>query len=147
MKYTDAAPDGTVPRRIHDPLDVGCANKGEDVRLNLRMDDGLAEWFDIDHKLVARLVSGILFAAGVAKREREAQMPTGVAAMHANELITPSRMGLAPGPDGSAVLQVWLSPDVSLDVRLPMEALDGLADAAKKLRETPNPSGTSSAKH
>ena len=138
----ELSPDGTLPRRINDPLDVGSAHDGNDVRLNLRMEDGSTEWFDIHHANVPRFVAGVLFAAGVARRERPSLSPSGNPIPQKNELIQPSGMSLLEAPEG-LVLQVAISPEVNLDFHLPREAAEHIYELLGKLLSVA-PTGKSS---
>ena len=138
----ELSPDGTLPRRINDALDIGSANDGDDVRLNLRMADGSTEWFDIHHANIPRFVAGVLFAAGVARRERPSLTPSGNPMPPKNELIRPFGMSVLEAPEG-LVLQVAISPGVNLDLHLPGEAAKHLHEVLGQIL-TAAPAGKAS---
>jgi hypothetical protein len=136
--------DGTLPRRIHEPLDVGCANAGEDVRMNVQMEDGSTEWFDIHHTKVGRLFAGLVFASGVAARERPTASPLGSPLPQLSKLIDITSLNAtsAPGED-FICLRLEVAPAVNLDFRIPIEALpamQGKLEAAVSLAQSGKPS-------
>jgi hypothetical protein len=137
---TQETPDLTSIRRIRDALDVGTAEEGEQVILNLRMEDGSTEWFAVQHSKVGRLVSGIMFASAVAARERPKVTPSGNQMPELSTVIdiTGFSASAVPGED-FVVLRMVVGEGVNLDFRLPVLALttiQGELEAALRVAQS-----------
>ena len=126
---TQEAPDITSIRRIRDALDVGSAEEGQQVILNLRMEDGSTEWFAVQHSKVGRLVSGIMFASAAAARERPSTTPGGNQMHELSTVmdITGLAASAVPGED-FVVLRMIVGEGVNLDFRLQIESLSAIQE-------------------
>lgn len=123
------APDLASIRRIRDALDVGAAENGEQVILNLRMEDGSTEWFAVQHSKVGRLVSGIMFASAAAARDRPKATLGGNQMPELSTLIdiTGLNASSSPGED-FVVLRMKVGEGVNLDFRIPTEVLPAMQE-------------------
>ena len=121
---TQETPDLTTIRHIRDALDVGTAGEGQQVILNLRMEDGSTEWFAVQHSKVGRLISGIMFASAAAASERPKVTSGGNQMPELSTVIdiTGFAASAAPGQD-FVVLRMVVGEGVNLDFRLPVSAL------------------------
>ena len=122
-------PDLSSIRRIRDSLDVGAADSGEQVILNLRMEDGTTEWFAIQHSKVGRLVAGIMFASAAAAKDRPKSTPGGSAMPELSTLIdiTGLNASASPGAD-FVVLRMKIGEGVNLDFRVTIEVLPAMQE-------------------
>ena len=122
-------PDLSSIRRIRDALDVGAAEAGELVILNLRMEDGSTEWFAIQHLKVGRLISGIMFASAAAARDRPKATPGGNQMPELSTLIDMTGFNASANPGADfVVLRIKVGEGVNLDFRIPIESLAAMQE-------------------
>ena len=135
-------------RRIHDALDVGQVRHGEDVALNLRMEDGSTEWFAVHHTKVGRLIASLMFGAGVADQNRPKTTPLGNALPQQTNLIDPWGITVIPVPDGGfVVFRVAFSQEVHLDFRMPAQAAAQIQEKCTQALAVLDQSDTQSSSH
>ena len=135
-------------RRIHDALDVGSAKDGQDVALNLRMEDESTEWFAVHHTKVGRLVAAIMFGAGVAGKDRPKTTPLGNRLPEQANLIDPWGLKVIPVPEGGfVVFRVSFSEDVHMDFRMPTQAATTIQEQCSEALAALAQSGTQSSSH
>ena len=116
-------------RRIRDALDVGAAEDGEQVILNLRMEDGSTEWFAIHHSETGRLVSGIMFASAAAARDRPKATPGGNQMPELSTLIDITGLNASANPGADfVVLRLKVGEGVNLDFRIPLDVLPAMQE-------------------
>jgi hypothetical protein len=103
--------------------------RGEQVILNLRMEDGSTEWFAVQHSKAGRLVSGIMFASAAAASERPNATPGGNQMPELSTLmdITGLAASVVPG-EHFVVLRMIVGEGVNLDFRMPIESLSAIQD-------------------
>ena len=120
-------------RRIQDAYEVGAINSGQDVVLNLRMEDGSKEWFSIHHTRVGELVAGIVFAAGIAAKERPNTTPNGNPLPEQSHLIDPTSLGATSFPGATfAVLRLEIGHGVNLDFRIPLSDVETIQESLSR---------------
>ena len=135
-------------RRIHDALDVGAANDGQDIALNLRMENSSTEWFSVHHTKVGRLVAAIMFGAGVADRDRPKITPLGNRLPQQANLIDPWGIKVIPVPEGGfVVFQVLFSEQVHMDFRMPIQAATTIQEQCAQALLVLGQSDTQSSSH
>jgi hypothetical protein len=116
-------------RRIRDARDIGSADNGRLVTLNLRMEDGSNEWFAMHHAKLARFVTAVMAGGTVAMNARAAAVGQGVPIEEASTLIGLVRINAASAPGADHVaLRIVIGDGLNLDFRVPLEVVPALQD-------------------
>lgn len=116
-------------RQIRDARDIGSADNGRLVTMNLRMEDGSNEWFAMHHAKLARFVAATTAAATVAMNARATAAGQGVPIEEASTLIDLVRINAASAPGADHVaLRVVIGDGLNLDFRVPLAVVPALQD-------------------
>ena len=141
---TDESPNLNTIRRINDALDVGAAEDGQQVVVNLRMEDGTTEWFAIQHSKVGRLIAGLKFAASVAAKDRPKLTQQGNQLPEMSTVIDITGVNASSAPGENFVcLRMEIGEGVNLDFRIPLESVAAIQEklaAATSLAQSGKPS-------
>jgi hypothetical protein len=120
-------------RRINDAFDVGAVNDGQDIALNIRMEDGSKEWFSIHHTKVGNFVVGIMFASGVATRDRPKTTPSGNPLPEQSSVIDIEGLNASAIPgENFVVLRLVVGEGVNLDFRVPLSVVPAMQEKLQR---------------
>lgn len=125
----DESQEPTPAKRIQDAYEVGSINGGQDVVLNLRMEDGSKEWVSIHHTRVGEFVAGVMFASGIAARERPTKTPGGNPMPEQSSVVDVAGFNASavPGED-FVVLRLLVGQGVNLDFRVPLSQVGAMQE-------------------
>ena len=125
----DESQEPTPTKRIQDAYEVGSINGGQDVVLNLRMEDGSKEWVSIHHTRVGEFVAGVMFASGIAARERPTKTPGGNLLPEQSSVIDIAGFNASAVPgEGFVVLRLLVGQGVNLDFRVPLSQVGAMQE-------------------
>lgn len=115
--------------KIIDVYEAGSSPSGEVVRLNLTKEDGSREWLELSPLHVGKLVSALLFASGVAAKNRHPATKLLGDPLELSSLIELTGWAATSSPGLPFVaVRMSIAPDVHIDFRAPTEWVQAMKE-------------------